>query len=120
MKFLIVFVISILSISLSAQNLTIEEDFVKAVFNKKTTKQELIDIKKRVLELGIHIDYEELKFNKRGKLRGINYKVYRDIDITKGSASFRLLTKGLIGFFYDDRPGAKTSFSIGSMKERKG
>lgn len=117
MKYLALFFCSFLSIALGAQNVIIEDDYVEATFNKKTTKQELSVIQKQLADEGIDIDFMQLEFNKRKKLRAINFKVDCN-NGNSGSASSAKLGLAPIGFFCDKRPGATPSFSIGSMRKK--
>jgi len=122
MRFLSVLIILLFSFTYSAaqESITIKEgDMIDVSFSTQLDADDLEDIKNQLADLNITLEYKSLEFNKKGKLKAIDFKVDCN-DGHSGSASAKLLTKNFIARFYRDyNENTKSSFgtSSGRIKE---
>jgi hypothetical protein len=67
------------SSSLRAQTVdelnTVSKEQIKLVFTTRYDSEKLLDLKKDLLELEIHLEYISLEFNEAGRLRQISAKI---------------------------------------------
>lgn len=87
-------------------------ELVDITFNSRLTAADLEDIKKRLAELDITIEYTQTKFNKKGKLKGLKIEVDCN-DGFSGSAWSPNITKRLHVYFYRDYTTKKSPFGTG-------
>ncbi len=96
----------------------IEGKLVDITFNSRLSEEDLQDIKSRLAKIDISIEYSQLKFNKKGKLKGLKFDVNCN-DGFSGSASSPNITKRLHVYFYRDYVNEKTPFGTGAgIKKR--
>lgn len=93
-----------------------DQDFAIAKFSNVTTKDEMIEIQKKLKEQGIEMDFSGSEFFDDGKLRNLKLKV-----TTPGGAGGMTSSDQVTlqfkywGFKYDK--AGETSFMIGEMTE---
>jgi len=116
MKYLAIIFTLYISVS-SVYSQTANETKVEASFNNSMDFETLVDIKNKMADLGITLDYLELEFKENGKLKSISFNVDCN-DGFAGSASASFNRKDYdIGFFRDYSKNAKVPFRTGTMKK---
>lgn len=94
--------------------LTIGSERVELVFNSEMQSDDLDEIKTRLAEVDITIDYVESSFNENGYLTSIDFQVDCN-DGYSGSASSKKLTSvARIGFYRDYH--STESFGTGTIR----
>jgi len=122
MRYLSILIVLFLFIaSTTAQESIIiqEGEMVDVSFSSQLDAKDLEDIKEQLAAINITLEYKSLEFNKKGKLKEIDFKVDCN-DGHKGGASIKLLTKNFIARFYRDySQNSKNPFgtSAGRKKE---
>jgi len=88
-------------------------DIVDISFNSNLDTKDLEDIKEQLAALNITIEYISLEFNKKGKLKAIDFKVDCN-DGFSGSASTKQMSKKHHAYFYRDyNENVKSPFGTG-------
>lgn len=99
--------------------ITIKEgELIEIHFNSQFTADDLEDIKKRLAAINISIEYPEVEFNKKGKLKSLKFKVDCN-DGFKGSAWSPRISKRMNVYFYRDYINEKSPFGTGVSNKKK-
>ena len=113
MKFLFFFLIISFN-NTTDRWLSIDDDRVQLIFNSEMESQDLAEIKAKLAEVNISINYVDQSYDDKGKLMKIGFEVDCN-DGFSGSATSRKLTRwSRVGFFRDYK--STTSFGTGTFR----
>ena len=121
--FLLLAVLPLFSFTLPASPtplMTYEHGVLEVYINHRHSKTELLALKKELLEkYKVRLDFEELSYNKKGKIERIKIAVDGGNGCS-GTASCRRgpVFKPKVWFIVDFNENANTAFSIGAGKRK--
>jgi hypothetical protein len=84
-------------------------------FTKDLTSQDLEQMKESATAFGFKLVYNDLDFDEKGKLAGIDFSVDCPKDGSGGAKSYGLRKNSSFGFFVDRSPGASAVFGTGAI-----
>ncbi len=93
-------------------------ELVDITFNAQLKTTDLEDIKKQLAKINISIEYPQVDFNKKGKLKALKFKVDTN-DGFSGSAYSPRLSKKQHVYFYRDYVNKSSPFGTGVGRKKR-
>ncbi len=116
----LILICAILSITASAYSfnpINVVKEDLEIVFDKSIDKTALENIQKSLKEKGIILKFKDLEFNRKGKLKHINFTVECANEGFKGSAKNTFFSLSMrFGFSVKYTEDENSTFKVGVLK----